>query len=105
MGKIHEVEDFTWQVSKLMPGNKTAPKGALCLKVKVKGLGETGMLVTSNCTIEQYERAAKMLRYDMHKRTNEPTELAPQFIQEIETIQELSKWKKFIKFIKKIFRL
>lgn len=101
---IHKLEDFTWHLTRLMPGNKTAPKGALCLKVKVKGLGEVGMLVQTGCTLEQYQQTAKLLRYDMHKKTEMPTELAPEFIQKIETYKKLSKWKKFIKFIKKIFR-
>ena len=104
MAVVHKLEDFTWKLTKLMPENKMAPTGALCLKVKVKGLGEVGMLVKSNCTLEQYQQTAKLLRMDLHKKTNAPLDHVPEFIQKIEAIQKLSKWKKFLKFIKKIFK-
>jgi hypothetical protein len=101
MAKIHRLDDFTWHLTKLMPDNKVAPQGAICLKVKVKNLGETGMLVTTGCTIEQYERTAKLLRVNMHQQANAPIELAPEFVRKVFE-KKLSKWQKFINFIKKM---
>lgn len=102
MAKIHKLDDFTWHLTKLMPDNKVAPAGALCLKVKVKNIGESGMLVTAGCTIEQYERTAKLLRVNMHKQANAPIEMAPEFVRKVFDKQSLSMWQKFVNFIKKI---
>lgn len=101
MSKINHLEDFTWKLTRLMPDNKMAPDGALCLKVKVQGIGESGMLVTAGCTHEQYERTAKLLRVNMQKQMNLPDELAPEFVRKVFE-KKLSNWQKFINFIKKM---